>query len=231
MKKPIRMFKNQECKLFILLPVVSFSRLFLLCIFSATAVVNPAFAQTVDEAVLAVEKHYRDLTDLTAKVSQKNVLKAVERTQKFDGTLWIKKPGKLRLEYTNGQLILIDGKAALFYSKRSEQVIKRTFTDFAHMNIPVAFLLGAAHIRDDFDVRGPDPKTPRVLDLLPKKAGAAMKKLRIHADDAGRITEMTIFDKSGNTTEIVFNDVKEGTGVEDKLFEFKAPKGTEIIEQ
>ena len=232
MKKPIRiMLKNQERKLFARLPVVSFFCLLILCIFSATSVVNPAFAQTVDEAVLAVEKHYRELTDLTAKVSQKNVLKAVEKTQKFDGTLWIKKPGKLRLEYTNGQLILIDGKAALFYSKRSEQVIKKNFTDFAHMNIPVAFLLGAAHIRDDFDVRGPDPETPRVLDLLPKKAGAAMKKLRIHADEAGRITEMTIFDKSGNMTEIVFTDVKEGTGVEDKLFEFKAPKGTEIIEQ
>lgn len=227
MKKPIRMIKNLERKLF----ARPFSHLFLLCVFSVTSAVNPAFAQTVDEAVMAVEKHYQELTDLTAKVSQKNVLKAVERTQKFDGTLWIKKPGKLRLEYTNGQLILIDGKAALFYSKRSEQVIKKNFTDFAHMNIPVAFLLGAAHIRDDFDVRGPDPKTPRVLDLLPKKAGAAMKKLRIHADDVGRITEMTIFDKSGNTTEIVFTDVKEATGVEDKIFEFKAPKGTEIIEQ
>jgi outer membrane lipoprotein carrier protein len=190
-----------------------------------------ACAETVDEAVLAVEKHYQELNDLTAKTTQKNILTSINKTQSFEGSLWIKKPGKLRLEYTNGQLILINGKAALFYSKKSEQVIKTTFSDFQHMNIPVAFLLGAAHIRDDFDVRQPDPKTPRVLELLPKKPGAVMKKLNIRTDDTGSITGMTIFYKSGNRTEIVFSDVKEGTGIEDKIFEFKAPKGTEVIEQ
>jgi outer membrane lipoprotein-sorting protein len=94
-------------------------------------------------------------------------VKSVGKTQKFEGTLWINKPGKLRLEYTNGQLILIDGKAALLYSRKSEQVIKKTFTDFEQMNIPVAFLLGAAHIRDDFEVFQPDAKTLRLLG--PKK--------------------------------------------------------------
>jgi outer membrane lipoprotein carrier protein len=203
----------------------------LLLISSAPSAVKTAHAQTVDEAVTAVEKHYQELTDLTAQVSQRNVLKSVGKTLKFEGTLRIKKPGKLRIDYTNGQLILIDGKVALIYSKKSEQAVKKTFSDFQHMNIPIAFLLGAAHIRDDFDVRQPDPKTPRVLELLPKKPGAAMKKLSIQADDAGRITRMTIFDKSGNKTEIAFSDMKEGAGLDDSAFFFRAPKGTEIIEQ
>lgn len=190
-----------------------------------------AFAQTQDDVVLSVESHYRDTTDLLARVKQKNMLKAMDRTQKFEGTLWIKKPGKLRLEYTNNQLILINGKEALFYSKKSAQVIKRSFTDFASMNIPVAFLLGAAHIRDDFNVLQPDPKAPRILELLPKKPGAAMKKLNMHSDETGRITRLIIFDKSGNVTEINFVDVQEGTGIDDQQFVFQAPKGTEVIEQ
>ncbi len=193
--------------------------------------IQPASARTLRDVAAAVENHYRDLTDLTAKVVQKNVLKSIGKTLKFEGTLFIKKPGKLRLEYSNGQLILIDGKAALFYSKKNEQVNKKTFTDFEHMNIPVAFLLGAAHIRDNFKVLPPDPKTPRVLDLLPRKPGAAMKKMRLVVDDAGRITDLTIFDRSGNTTTMTFTDIREGIGLDDKLFVFKAPKGTEIIEQ
>ncbi len=188
-------------------------------------------AQTVDDAVRAVEKHYQTLSDLTARVSQKNFLKLLGKTQIFDGKLLIKKPGKLRLDYTNGQLIVIDGKEALFYSKKSAQVIKKTFTDFEHMNIPVAFLLGAAHIRDDFDVLQPDPKTPRRLELIPKKAGAAMTKLSLVSDEDGRIVTLTIFDRSGNVTELSFSDVREGAGIDDKQFVFKAPKGTEIIEQ
>lgn len=196
----------------------------------STAAIKPAFPQTAQDVVASVENHYRDLADLTAKVVQKNVLKSIGKTQKYEGTLWIKKPGKLRLEYTNGQLILIDGKAALFYSQKSEQVIKKTFSDFEHMNIPVAFLLGAAHIRDDFDVLQADPKTPRVLELLPTKPGAAMKKMRLGVDDAGRITELMIFDRSGNTTTISFTDIREGAALDDQRFVFKAPRGTEIIE-
>lgn len=213
----------------------NFSRIFVFCwlvvVLSASFAVHHAFSETVDETVTAVEKHYQELTDLTAKVTQKNFLKSLDKTQTFNGTLWIKKPGKLRLEYTNGQLILVDGKAALFYSKKSEQVIKRTFTDFEHMNIPVAFLLGAGHIRDDFDVLQPEPKRKQHLELIPKKAGAAMKKMRLVVDDTGRILELIIYDKSGNVTEIRFSDVREETGLDDKVFTFKIPKGTEIIEQ
>jgi len=191
----------------------------------------PARAQTVDEAVSAVEKHYQALTDLTARVIQKNHLKAVGKTLTFEGALLIKKPGKLRLEYTNGQLIVIDGTAALFYSKKSGELIKKTFTDFEHMNIPVAFLLGAGHIRDDFNALQPDQKDPRSLTLVPKKPGAAMKKLGLESDDSGRITRLTIFDRSGNVTELAFTDVREGVGLADALFSFTPPKGTEIIEQ
>jgi outer membrane lipoprotein carrier protein len=198
---------------------------------AVSGTMQPANAQTVDEAVAAVEKHYREVSDLTAKVTQKNFFKALDKTQTFEGELLVKKPGKLRLEFTNGQLILVDGKAALFYSKKSSQVIKKTFTDFERMNIPVAFLLGAAHIRDDFDVLQPDPKAPRSLELVPRKTGAAMKKLGLESDDSGRITRLTIFDRSGNVTEIIFTAVREGTGLDDKLFSFKPPKGTEIIEQ
>jgi outer membrane lipoprotein carrier protein len=193
--------------------------------------IKPASAQTVQDVVATVENHYRDLSDLTAKVMQKNVLKSIGKTQKFEGTLWIKKPGRLRLEYSNGQLILINNKAALFYSQKSEQVVKKTFTDFEHMNIPVAFLLGAAHIRDDFDVLQADPTTPRVLELLPRKPGAAMKKMRLVVDDAGRITDLMIYDRSGNTTTMSFAEIREGAGLDDQQFVFQAPKGTEIIEQ
>ncbi len=220
------MTRNKGITDFLKIIVVTFSLLS-----PASPWVPSACAQTVDEAVAAVEKHYQGLSDLTAKVTQKNHLKAIGKTQTFQGALLIKKPGRLRLEYTNGQLILIDGKEALFYSKKSSEEIKKTFANFEHMNIPVAFLLGAAHIRDDFEVLQPDPKTPRSLELVPKKSDAAMKKLYLVSDGSGRITAMTIHDRSGNVTEIAFADVREDVGLDDKLFSFKPPKGTEIIEQ
>jgi outer membrane lipoprotein carrier protein len=200
---------------------------------TAVVATSPAAAQAgvpVD-AVHAVEAHYRDLVDLAAKVVQKNFLKSVEKTQKFEGTLSIKKPGKLRLEYTNGQVIVIDGKEAWFYSKKSSQAIRRTFKDFEQANIPVAFLLGAGAIREEFEVTLPDADDPRTLDLAPRKAGAAMKKLRLATEESGRIIRMTVYDRSGNTSDVVFSDVREGIGLGDAPFRFKVPKGTEVIEQ
>ena len=209
----------------------AWSRMFFMGCFILYASTAVVYADTLDAAIASIENHYQGLHDLTAKVTQNNLLKSIGKTQKFEGRLWIKKPGKLRLEYTNGQIILVDGKAALFYSRKSEQVVKKTFTDFEQMNIPVAFLLGAAHIRDDFEVFQPDEKTLRLLELRPKKADAAMKKLRIQIDEAGRIIGISIFDKSGNVTGLDFTDIREDTGFEDKLFTFKAPEGTETIEQ
>jgi len=192
---------------------------------TAASSVSPA------DAVALIEAHYRDLVDLTGKVVQKNFLKSVDKTQKFEGTLAIKRPGKLRLDYTNGQLIVVDGRDAWFYSKKSSQAIRRTFKDFEQANIPVAFLLGAGEIRQDFDVSMPESDKPRMLDLVPKKAGAAMKKLRLHSDEAGRITRMIVYDRSGNTSDVQFSEVKEGVGLDDVQFRFKVPKGTEVIEQ
>jgi outer membrane lipoprotein carrier protein len=197
----------------------------------ATSPAATAQAGAPVDAVHAVEAHYRDLVDLTAKVIQRNFLKSVEKTQTFEGTLSIKKPGKLRLEYTNGQVIVVDGKEAWFYSKKSNQAIRRTFKDFEQANIPVAFLLGAGAIRQEFEVSLPDADNPRTLDLVPRKAGAAMKKLRLATEESGRIIRMTVYDRSGNTSDAVFSDVKEGVGLGDAPFRFKVPKGTEIIEQ
>ena len=132
-------------------------------------------ALTKDEAVLSVENHYSQLIDLTAKVSQKNFLRTLGKTQTFEAKLFLKKPGRLKLDYTNGQNIVIDGREAWFYSKKSEQVIRRTFSDFEHANIPVAFLLGAATIRDDFDVVQPDPKAPRLLEYLEETLDSATR--------------------------------------------------------
>jgi outer membrane lipoprotein carrier protein len=184
------------------------------------------------DAVTVVEAHYQKLVDLTAKVIQKNFLKSVDKTQTFDGSLTIKKPGKLRLEYTNGQTIVIDGKEAWFYSKKSAQAVRRTFKDFDQANIPVAFLLGAGHMRDDFDVvEGKESAIRNTFDLTPRKKGAAMKKLKLICDNGGMITGLIIYDKSGNTSSITFSDVKENTDLDEAQFRFKVPKGTEVIEQ
>lgn len=198
---------------------------------SASQALEGGQASKQEDTALLVERHYQSLSTLAAKVRQKNFYKSLNKTQIFEGTIVVKKPGRLRLDYTNGQTIVINSDEAWFYSKKSRQAIKRSFKDFDRANIPVAFLLGAASIRDDFDAAQPGPERPREIELFPKKPSAAMKKLRIKADENGRIIELVIFDRSGNVTEISFSEIQEGGGVDDNLFVFRVPEGTEVIEQ
>jgi outer membrane lipoprotein carrier protein len=199
---------------------------------TVTGTVATAPTAAAPDLVGLIEEHYRGIADLTAKVVQKNYVKSVNKTQTFEGTLSVKKPGRLRLEYTNSQVIVIDGKEAWFYSKKSEQAIRRTFRDFEQANIPVAFLLGASEIRKEFEVAEPGDGEQRALDLIPrKKEQTTMRRLRLHVDDAGRITRMVIHHRSGDSADIRFSDVREGVGLDDDRFGFKVPKGTEVIEQ
>ena len=48
---------------------------------AVTASAVPAPTAVPTDAVAAIEAHYRDLVDLTAKVVQKNFLKSVDKTQ------------------------------------------------------------------------------------------------------------------------------------------------------
>jgi len=222
--------RNAECG------IRTAALLLLVCgLFSAVSVSSagesPA-GPSQDAIIQTIEGHYRDLGDLTARVVQKNLLSSVGKTQTFEGTLLMKKPGRLRIDYTNGQVIVLDGKNALLYSKKGQQAVKRTFTDIAQANVPVSFLLGAADIRNEFEVvERVSGAVRHTLDLTPKRKDAAMKKIELVCDETGRITAMAVYDRSGNTAELAFLDVRENTGLEDARFVFAIPKGTEIIEQ
>ena len=164
-------------------------------------------------------------------MTQKNFLKSLNKTQSFEGTLAIKSREAAPGLYEQPDHRHRWGHGLDSTPRKASRPSGGPFSDFEHANIPVAFLLGASSIRDDFR-RGParreEPRDPRAAA---EKKGAIMKKLRLQTDEAGRITGMTIFDKSGNTTDITFTDIREGVGLEDSLFLFKVPKGTEVIEQ
>jgi len=174
--------------------------------FLSLVAIMPADAQPAQDVVAAVENHYRDLTDSRRRSVRRMFSNPSARLRNMRERCSSRsRAGSGSSIRTDSLFSSTQGRAVLF--KKSEQVIKKTFTDFEHMNIPVAFLLGAAHIRDDFDALQADPKTPRMLELLPRKPGAAMKKMRLVVDGEGRISDLVIFDRSGNTTTITFTDI------------------------
>ena len=56
-----------------------------------------------------------------------------------------------------------------------------------------------------------------------------MKRATIDAEPGGRIRGVLLEDMQGNRTRFRFEDVRENTGLADRLFRFEPPKGVEVI--
>src|SRR5262245_64016660 len=93
---------------------------------SALLAVGPraAVALTLDEAVSALEQAQRRVTDLKAPFRQAAHNKALNQTIDARGTLYLKKPGRLRWEYQTPtpQEIVSDGTRLWIYTPELKQV-------------------------------------------------------------------------------------------------------------
>src|SRR5262249_14791349 len=83
-----------------------------------------AAAPTLEDAIQRLETTYRGIRDLKASFEQAAFNKTLNQTLNAKGTLYLKKPGKLRWEYAapTPQEIVSDGKRLWVYTPQLKQV-------------------------------------------------------------------------------------------------------------
>src|SRR5207248_9015450 len=106
----------------------------------------PAFAANAASDVhiiaQAVDSRYNHLQTLHAEFTETYRGAGIERTE--SGSLWLKKPGKMRWEYRapKVKLLLGDGKDAWFYLPEDRQVRRTSVKKLDDLRSPLSFLLG-----------------------------------------------------------------------------------------
>src|SRR5436305_6622884 len=90
----------------------------------------------------AVDAHYNHLQSMQSEFSEIYRGNGTERVE--SGTLWLKKPGKMRWEYRSPRekLFLSNGKDAWFYVPGDRQARKESAKKLEDIRSPLAFLLG-----------------------------------------------------------------------------------------
>src|SRR5881409_264404 len=98
-------------------------------------------AEVLDVHALAraVDEHYNRLRTLQADFTEIYQGSGIQRTE--SGTLWLKKPGKMRWEYRSPQekLFVGDGKDAWLYLPAEKQVHKSSMRKLEDLRSPLAF--------------------------------------------------------------------------------------------
>ena len=116
------------------------------------ALVAPLFAADLDvpKTLKAVENRYNHAK--TLEVSFSETYKAQGRTRTESGNLFLRKPGRMRWQYTDpaGKLFVSDGKNVYFYNPDTNRAEKMKLKETEDMRAPMAFLLGRLDFDKDF---------------------------------------------------------------------------------
>lgn len=186
------------------------------------------------EVASALQRKYDSLQDFSADfthVYEGGVLrkKVTER-----GTMMVKKPGKMRWNYTSPEqkVFVSDGRRIYLYVPADKQVMISPVPEEDQATTAVLFLAGKGNLTRDFAVSflpGAPPDKYK-LRLEPKQPERDYDWLELLVDKGSmRIVTLHAGDRQGGQSAFLFTNFKENTGLSDKTFEFTIPRGVDVI--
>ena len=184
----------------------------------------------------AVDDRYNHLQTLQAEFTETYRGAGIERTE--SGSLWLKKPGKMRWEYRSPKekLFLSDGKDAWFYLPGDRQVRRSSVKKLDDLRSPLGFLLGKTRLEKELDglSAAPDvaPVTPgnTVLRGVPKGMADRVNQVVLEITPDYHIARIQFEEADDSVTEYRFSVQRENAGIADQRFRFSPPPGVEIVD-
>lgn len=165
---------------------------------------------------------------LSANFSQ--TVTAKNKRENASGVLEVSRPGKFRWSYSKPyeQLIVGDGKTLWIYDTELAQVTKKAM-DAALGSSPAALLAGNNEIERDYTLRDIGKRGAlEWLSASPKKKENTFEAVRMGFKDS-TLAEMELVDNFGNTTRLVFSNMKKNPAIAASRFTFTPPKGVDVL--
>ncbi len=195
---------------------------------------NPAL--DVHAIAQAVDNRYNRLQTLRAEFTETYRGAGTERTE--SGSLWLKKPGKMRWEYRSPKekLFLSDGKDAWFYLPGDRQVRRTSVRKLDDLRSPLGFLLGKTRLERELDglsaASDVAPLTPgnTVLRGIPKNMAGRINEVVLEITPDCRIARIQFEEADDSVTEYRFSEQRENAEIADQLFRFTPPAGVETVD-
>ena len=184
----------------------------------------------------AVDHRYNTLQSLVTSFTETYSGAGISRTE--SGTLWLKRPGKMRWDYTRPQpkLFLSDGKTAWFYVPGEAQARRAPVKKLDDLRSPLRYLLGRTKLEKEFsglslapDVAPQDPGDV-VLRGVPRGMEDRVSEVLLEIGPEHQIRRLVIQQTDGSVTEFGFSDQKENVSIPDQRFRFQPPPGVETVE-
>ena len=149
------------------------------------------------------------------------------------GTLYLRKPGRMRWQYTTpaGKLFLSDGKFLYLIVPDSKRVQKMKTKESEDMRTPLAFLLGRLHFQRDFQNFQSRPEGADTwISADPKSPDLAYTKIEFEVTPQNEIRRVKATGQDHSILDFRFDQEKLNPQIDGKLFQFELPAGSTVEE-
>jgi outer membrane lipoprotein carrier protein len=189
---------------------------------------------SADEAARAIQKHYDQVRDFTADFTHTYQGGVLKKTITERGNVQIKKPGRMRWEYTSPErkTFVSDGRKIYSYVPADRQVVVADMPAQDEATTAVLFLAGKGDLTRDFSVSFTDVGAADrwSLRLEPRRKQRDYDWLVLGVDPKSlQIRRLVAADQQGGTSTFDFTNYRENTGLADKIFAFTIPRGVDVI--
>ena len=192
---------------------------------------------SLEQLTAKTQEIYEKTTDLKSRFIQEVTIKSMKKTEREEGTVWIKNPKMMLWDYTKPRekKLVINARKAWLYVAEDRMVYVQNADDVYRSRMAVKFLSGIGKLSEDFQLRfakdNPiDEEGNYLLTLTAKEKGTGIDRLHLIIDGKSfQIVQCRFNDDYGNTTRLRFSDIRTNTGVSDKFFTFKPPAGVEVV--
>jgi chaperone LolA len=197
----------------------------------AFALVSCAIPSVFASSVVKLQQQLSEIKTLQANFTQQ-VISKNNKTQSSHGQVSLVRPGKFRWVYAKPypQEIVSDGKQVWLYDVDLAQVTIKSIGKALDAS-PAAILAGNNKLDASFNTAElPNKDGLYWVELTPKQKESSFARIRIGFSESN-LSRMELDDQFGQTTLIQFNQISRNKAIEDKVFTFIPPAGTDIIRE
>jgi outer membrane lipoprotein carrier protein len=201
---------------------------------TATASADQAAAKlNIDQILDGIEKAYSG-KGFSAAFDQEATIKAMQITDTARGELFVRRPGKMRWEYTapEPQIIISDGASLWVYRPLDKQVMTGKAPAFFGDGKGAGFLADIRQVRRGFDVGLEETAMGGEyrLRLTPKQKTPDVTAVYLSISaDTFIITDVLTVNAYGDETWIRLKDYRFDQDFENEVFAFDIPPGTDVL--
>ena len=200
---------------------------FLIFIILASCLFNVSYAQTAEQRLNTALK---SLDNLTADFKQTVLSEDKQVLQQSSGTVAISRPGKFSWIYTKPyeQQIIADGSELWIYDVDLDQVTVKPMTS-GLASAPIMILMKQTEINSNFTVSEVGQrKFLYWVELEPNSNELEYSRVYIGIEN-NAVKAMELRDGFGQSTQIVFENLRLNVVHNPKVFQFTPPEGVDVF--